>query len=188
MKENLDKSELKWKVLGRHTIIRDPWINLEASDCQLPDGTMISPFYVNHVNDFAVIVAVTEDGELLLEYQYRHGVGQVLLELPAGTIETGEEPEKGAARELLEETGYQADQLEFLCKIAPNASSTSNYAWCYLAQGVKRVAGQKLDETELLEVLTVPLDQVRQMLQDGVFVQAVHVAALYRALEQMAGA
>ena len=177
------EKNLSWKVLKRRTIIRDPWINLEASDCELPDGTRIAPFYVNHVNDFAVIVAVTEQGELLLEHQYRHGVEAVLLELPAGAIEPGEQPEKAAARELLEETGYRADQLEFLCKIAPNASSSSNFAWCYLARDVVRVAGQKLDETELLEVLTVPLVQVREMLQKGEFVQAVHVAALYRALE-----
>lgn len=175
--------ELKWKTLGTTTIIKDQWIDLEASRCQLPNGTIIEPFYVNHVPDFAVIVAVTEEGQLLAERQYRHGVGEVLLELPAGSMEAGESGEEAARRELREETGYLAGDLEFLFKIAPNASSTSNYAWCYLARGVKPWGPQKLDATEDLEVLTIPVAELRKMLGNGAFQQAVHVAALYRALE-----
>ena len=174
---------LKWTTLKRTTIIQDDYINLEASECQLPSGKTISPFYVNHLNDFVVIIAVTEDGEMLVEWQYRHGVERVLLEVPAGAVEQGEEPETAACRELMEETGYQAASMEFLFKIAPNASNTSNYAWCYLAQGAVLSGCQHLDETEELEVLTVPLADVRRMLQEGKFEQAVHVAALYRALE-----
>lgn len=174
---------LKWKILERKTIIKDPWIDLEASRCQLPNGKIIEPFYVNRARDFVVVVAITEDGNLLAERQYRHGVEQVLLELPAGAIEEGEAPETAARRELMEETGYQADSLEFLFKIAPNASSSSNYAWCYLARNVKYAGPQHLDETEALEVLEIPLAQLPAMLGRGEFQQAVHVAPLYRALE-----
>ncbi len=125
------------------------------TECQLPNGKIISPYYVNHAPDFAVIVAITEDQELVVEKQYRHGVEKVLLEIPAGVIEPGETGEKAAYRELLEETGYRAENMTFLFKLAPNASHMSNYAWCYLARNVVLSAQQELDETEDLEVLGI---------------------------------
>lgn len=176
-------NSLKWKTLKRTTIIKDEWVELEASECQLPNGKVIAPFYVNHASDFVVIIAVTKEQKLLVEQQYRHGVEMVLMEVPAGAVEPEEAPEAAASRELTEETGYQAAELEFMFKIAPNASNSSNYAWCYLAREVTPSGHQKLDDTESLEVMTVPLQDVREMLRAGAFEQAVHVAALYRALE-----
>lgn len=178
-----DNDEKAWKVLKRKKIIKDQWIDLEATECQLPNGKIVNPYYVNHARDFAVIVAITPNKELVAEKQYRHGIEKVLLEIPAGMIEPGEMGETAAYRELMEETGYKADNMTFLFKIAPNASYTSNYAWCYLAQNVVLSQEQELDETEDLTVVRVPLNKVRKMLQNGEFCQAVHVAALYRALE-----
>ena len=96
---------LSWKTLSETTILKDPWIDLRASTCLLPSGMTITPFYVNHLPDFAVVVAVTPAPapKVILVRQYRHGAGKVLLELPAGCIEPGEDPEAGAARELLEQ-------------------------------------------------------------------------------------
>lgn len=176
---------LSWKTLSETTIIKDPWIDLRASTCLLPSGMTISPFYVNHLPDFAVIVAVTPEPErkVVLVRQYRHGAGKVLLELPAGCVEPGENPEAGAARELQEETGFKAGRMEFLFQIAPNATNCTSYAQCYLAWDVKQVSGQHLDETEALEVVILERDEVRRLLREGGFEQAVHVAALYRAME-----
>lgn len=176
---------LTWEILSTRTLVKDPWIDLRASRCRLPGGTVIEPYYVNHTPDFVVVVAVDRRGRLVMVRQYRHGLEQVLLELPAGMIEPGEEPAYAAKRELLEETGYRADRMEFLFKVAPNASSVSNYAWCYLARGVEKAGGQSLDETEALEALEMDMEKVKGLLASGGIVQAVHVAALYRALQQM---
>lgn len=178
-------TSLEWKILKRTTVIKDEWIDLEASECLLPNGKVIVPFYVNHSRDFVVVVAVTKDQELLVERQYRHGVEKVLLEIPAGGVEPNETAEAAARRELMEETGYQAHNMELLFKVAPNASSSSNYAWCYLARDIEPSGSQNLDETEALEIATIPLSRIRDMLREGMFEQAVHVAALYRALELM---
>lgn len=176
---------LNWKTLSRTTVYKDSWVELEASACQLPDGRVISPFYVNRVNDFAVVVAVTEEGELIAERQYRHGIEEVIWELPAGAIEPGEDPEEAARRELLEETGYRAEELEFLFKMAPNASTLSNFAWCYLARKAVPEGGQKLDALEDLEIHKIPLKEAGEMLENGEFPQAVHTAALYKAFEKL---
>ena len=174
---------LSWKILDERPVIKDSWIDMRASTCLLPNGITIAPFYVNHLPDFAVVVAVTPKHQVILVRQYRHGVEKVLLELPAGCIEAGEDPEKGAARELLEETGYQAKRMEFLFKIAPNATNCTSYAQCYLAWDVFPAGVQHLDETESLEVVEMEGEEVKRLLRSGQLEQAVHVAALYRAME-----
>ena len=171
-----------WICKGSKTIIKDRWINLHADDCELPDGTKISPFYVNTIPDFVVTVAVTEEGDFIFVRQYRHGIQQILLELPAGCMEdTDMDPEAGAARELLEETGYVGNAPVFLCKVAPNASSISNFAHCYLITGCKKVRSQHLDSTEDLEVVVLSALETRAMIDAGGLVQAVHLAAMYHA-------
>ena len=180
--EKLNRN-LSWKILDETTVIKDSWIDMRASTCQLPGGMVIAPFYVNHLPDFAVVVAVTPEHRVIMVRQYRHGVEKVLLELPAGCIEAGEDPRDGAARELLEETGYKAGSLEFLFKIAPNASNCTSYAQCYLARNVFPAAPQNLDETEALEVVELEGEEVKRLLREGGVEQAVHVAALYRGAE-----
>ncbi|MDO5416779.1 MAG: NUDIX hydrolase [Lachnospiraceae bacterium] len=176
---------MRWNTLSSRTIIKDRWVNLRADDCQMADGTRIAPFYVNEMPDFVVVAAVTEDGKFLMIYQYRHAVDKVILEIPAGCVEPGEEMEAAAARELLEETGYEASGIQFLGKMAPNASCMSSYAWCYLAVGARRKGRQELDETEEIAVALMTEEEVRKALRDGQVEQAVHVGALYWALEAL---
>lgn len=178
-----DPAGMKWEVLERKAVIERPWLHVEASKCRLPDGTMIDPFYVYHMPDFVVVAALTKKGELILVRQYRHGVEKVLLELPAGMIEDGEKPEQAAARELLEETGYRAGRMEFLFKTAPNATNCDNYAYCFLAREAEKIAGQHLDPTEDLVMESVTVEEAEQILREGGFEQAVHIAILYRVLE-----
>ena len=71
---------LSWKILDETTVIKDSWIDMRASTCQLPGGMVIAPFYVNHLPDFAVVGAVTPEHRVIMVRQYRHGVEKVLLE------------------------------------------------------------------------------------------------------------
>lgn len=175
----------KWEVLERKIILKDEWINIEASKCKLSNGTVIAPFYVNHVPDFVVVLPVTEEGNVILVRQYRHGIEKILLELPAGCIEMGEEPEKAAHRELFEETGCIGGIWKFLFKLSPDASKSSNYAWCFLAEGVKKTQSQHLDKTEEIEVVEMSISELEKILKEGQFVQAVHVAVLYALINSL---
>ena len=169
-----NRNDMAWKVLKRDIVFQDTWVQLEASRCELPDGRIIEPFYIRRDPDFAVVVALTKDERLLLE-------------LPAGAIEKGEDPKVAAGRELLEETGYQAGHLEFLMKTAPNAANSTAYAYCYLATDAEWVAAQHLDAMEDVAVEFMDVKDARRALRKGTFEQAVHVAALYAALDILEG-
>jgi ADP-ribose pyrophosphatase len=99
-----------WKRRSRKTLVEDRWISLHADECELPNGRVISPFYVIDEKEWVHIVAVNRVGEILLTRQYRHAASVICSELPCGAAEEGEDPLEAARRELKEETGHTADE------------------------------------------------------------------------------
>jgi 8-oxo-dGTP pyrophosphatase MutT (NUDIX family) len=122
------------KLPERKTVFATPWFQvLEAKgNGEWPNYSIDSP-------DFVCIVAVTEKGELLLVRQFRHAVGTVTLELPAGHVEKDETPEQAARKELLEETGHAAERFELLASLSPSPARFTNRMWCYFAGDARRV-------------------------------------------------
>lgn len=114
----------------------------------------------------AVILPVLDDGRVVLIRNLRRTVGKTLWELPAGTLEEGEPPEKCAARELEEETGYRAKTIKPLTEFFASPGILNERMYGYLATKLERTA-QALDETEEIEVFPLPTWQVRDMLKDG---------------------
>lgn len=174
--------ELKWQVLSSEYIHKGPWATLRTDKCQMPDGRIVPSYYVLEYPDWANAVAVTEDNKIIMVRQYRHAAGVVSLEIPGGVIESGESPEVGMKRELLEETGYQFDDMQFLCKLHANPSTANNVTHCYLAKGGKKVQAQHLDESEQIEVEEYTIDEVKQLLADNKITQALHCTTLFYAL------
>lgn len=172
---------LVWETLKQQYLIQDEWIRLRADTCRMADGTIVDPYYVLEYPNWANVIAITEEKEVVLIKQYRHALGEVDLELPGGAIDPGESPLQAARRELLEETGFEAEHMEQLCKLSPNPANHNNYSISFLATGVKRTARQQLDETEEIEVILVPLEEVKQMLARQELIQTMHVAAFYYA-------
>ena len=173
------------RLSGKH-IFKGRVIDLEVDQIRLPDGHDSIREVINHPGGVA-IAALNERDELLMVRQFRYAQQEVLLELPAGAIEKGEDPKVAAGRELLEETGYQAGHLEFLMKTAPNAANSTAYAYCYLATDAEWVAAQHLDAMEDVAVEFMDVKDARRALRKGTFEQAVHVAALYAALDILEG-
>jgi len=174
--------ELKWQVLSSEYIHKGPWATLRTDKCQMPDGRIVPSYYVLEYPDWANAVALTEDNKIIMVRQYRHAAGVVSLEIPGGVIEAGESPEMGMKRELLEETGYQFDDMQFLCKLHANPSTANNVTHCYLARGGKKVQAQHLDEQEQIEVEEYTIDEVKQLLADNKITQALHCTTLFYAL------
>jgi ADP-ribose pyrophosphatase len=177
-----DEKTMKWKLLGSTPLIDRPWLSARRDRVQLPNGKVNDEYYVLHYPTWVNIIAETADGQILLERQYRHALGVVSTEIPAGVVEKGETPLQGAQRELMEETGYSGGEWSELMTIAPNASSQDNLTHCFLARGVVHTGRQHFDETEDLDVFLLPKDQVFDLLKQGRFIQAQMVAPLWKYL------
>jgi ADP-ribose pyrophosphatase len=114
----------------------------------------------------AVIVPVFADDTLALIRQYRHPAGRYLLEVPAGSLDEGETPEEGAARELEEELGFRAGALEKLSEFFVSPGFLEEKMWLYLATDLTETA-QRLDDDEIVEVVRVPFSSALQMIANG---------------------
>jgi ADP-ribose pyrophosphatase len=121
---------------------------------------------VVHHPGSAVIVPVHDDGTVVLVRQYRHPAVRYLLELPAGTLDGGERPEAGAARELEEELGLQAERLEKLSEFFVSPGFLEEKMWVYLATGLTEGKPQP-DEDEQLEIVRLPIGDVLEMITSG---------------------
>ena len=121
---------------------------------------------VVHHPGSAVIIPVFEDGTIALVRQYRHPAVRYLLEAPAGTLERGEVPEEGAARELEEELGFVAGRLEKLAEFFVSPGFCEEKMWVYLATDFTETT-QRLEDDEILEVSRIPFSQALSMITTG---------------------
>jgi ADP-ribose pyrophosphatase len=143
---------------------------------RLPDGTQAGREYIRHPGAVA-IVPLFEDGRVLLERQFRYPHGREFIEVPAGKIDPGEPHLATAKRELLEETGYVADQWRRVGVIHTAIAYTDEAIEIFLARGLRHQGG-KLDVGEFLEVFSVPFEEAIAMIRDGRITDAKTVSAL----------
>lgn len=170
----------KWKTLSSEYLFKRPWLTARKDIVQLPNGNINNEYYVLEYPDWINIIAITEDGRMVLERQYRHALGRVDYEIPAGVVEDGEDPMNAAKRELEEETGYTGGEWTCLMSVSPNPASMSNLSYTFIAKGVRKTTKQHLEATEDISVYLMPEDDVLSMLKRGDFIQALMVAALWR--------
>ncbi len=121
---------------------------------------------VVHHPGSAVIIPIFDDGTIALVRQYRHPAVRYLLEAPAGTLNRGEAPEEGAARELEEELGYVASRLEKLTEFFVSPGFCEEKMWVYLATEMTKTQ-QQLDDDEIVEVVRIPFSQALNMITTG---------------------
>ncbi len=126
------------------------------------------------------IVPLLEDGTVVMTLQYRHAVGEYLLEIPAGTMEPGESPLNCARRELEEETGFVAEEFTKLSEIHILPAYSDEKIHVYLARNLS-LSKQNLDHDEIIEVVTHPLEEVIRMIADGRITDALTILAIQQA-------
>ncbi len=176
---------MNWKIISTETILKDQWINVRSDECRLPNGNILKPFYVLEYPDFVNALAITTDGKVILNREYRHGTQAIKLELPSGTVDAGETPVDAMRRELLEETGYVFEEIVLTSKVSPNPANHTNFAYSFLATGGVKVAEQKLDVSELIENVLVTLDEFKLKLLNNEFDNAMHIASAYYGLNRL---
>ncbi|MBD1428866.1 NUDIX hydrolase [Sphingobacterium litopenaei] len=175
----------KWKLLESKYIIQRPWATLRVDKLELPNGNIKDEYYVLEYPRWVNMVAITEDQKVLFVRQYRHGADEIMVELPAGVVEEGEELEAAARRELLEETGYAFDTIEYICELYANPATSGNLTYTYLLTGGKKIQEQELDNSEDIEVVEMSIEKARQFLFDNKIGQALHSAALFYTFKKM---
>jgi len=177
---------MKWKILSSEYLFHDLWFKVRKDRCLTPEGKIVDPYYVYEFPTWVTAVALTEDGKVIMEHQYRHALGEVCLEIPGGCVDdTDASLEDAIKRELLEETGYTFTSYEYLGKISANPSTNSNLMHMFLARGGKKVTEQHLDANEEIKISLYTIEEVKEMLRKNEIVQAMHVTCLMYALEKL---
>jgi ADP-ribose pyrophosphatase len=169
-----------WKVISR---IRDRSYRVFA----LRKDTALSPrtgkahdFFILESGSWVNVIPLTEDDQVVLVRQYRHGTGQVTIEIPGGIVERKDTPEQAARRELLEETGYRAEEMIPLGFVHPNPAIQNNRCYTFLARNAHLVGDQRQDGGEDIGVLLRPLSEIPRLIREGEITHSLVVAAFYR--------
>ena len=134
--------------------------------------------------DCVAIVAVDDKDNVILVRQYRHAVGRDLLELPAGGIEPGEEPEESALRELEEETGYRASKVKCIGGAYTAPGYSTEFMHLFIAEGLEP-GSSRADDDEIIEVVPVPRERIRGMLDSGEICDGKSVIGLLNLISNM---
>ncbi|MBX3230861.1 MAG: NUDIX hydrolase [Labilithrix sp.] len=131
------------------------------------------PIFVFECRDWCNVIAETERGDVVFVWQYRFGTDALSLEIPGGVIDAGEEPIVAAARELREETGYEAASIELLSVVEPNPALQGNRCFTFLARGARLAGPTSFDDCEDLEVALVPKTDLAALLDSGQLTHAL---------------
>ncbi|GAX37209.1 NUDIX hydrolase [Nodularia sp. NIES-3585] len=173
----------KWHILKSEMVINHRWCQVRQDEIELPNGKIIDDFFVVIRPEIALILPITNHQEIVFVRQYRHGVGEILLELPAGSFDaTKENAETAAIRELQEETGYVAQKVTKIANLYDNPVKDTNTIHLFLAENVTKMREQKLDITEDIEVVLIPVASVLDKIINSEISVAGTVAALFLGL------
>lgn len=171
---------MKWKTLNREVVLdARPFFTLTKEEIESPSGKKLYPWYKIYDADFVVIVPITENNEIVMIEQYRHGAEKYSLEVPAGALDDGESAIQAAERELLEETGYKGAELKLLGKpICEDAALKTNSFAVYLAVNAKKVSEQNLDPGEDIQVVLKPFPEAIRAALDGTVIGTPSIVAI----------
>jgi len=152
--------------LGGEEVFSGRVLRLEVDQIRLPDGGESVREVVRH-RGAAVVLPILDDGRVLLVRQFRYPVGEALLELPAGTLEPGEDPMACGARELTEETGYTAASVTSLGRFYAAPGYTDESLQAVLATGLELTGDAEPDPDEIIEVEVVAADELFRRIGTG---------------------
>ena len=166
---------LREHTQSREELLKGHFLHVVRETVRLPDGGAATREFVLHPGAVA-IVPLLDDGRIVLERQYRHPTGKVMIEIPAGKLDPGEEPLVCARRELLEETGYVAREWAFAFDLYPTVAYSDEAIGIWFARGLEH-RGARLDEGEFLDVIAATPAELLDWCRDGLVQDSKTLAA-----------
>lgn len=174
----------KWEILDSQWAVDRQWCRVRQDTVKLPNGQIVDDYFVNVRPEIVLIVPITTEREIVFVYQYRHGVQDFLLELPAGSFELPLENALNAAkRELEEETGYISEQYILLTTLYDNPVKDTNKIHIFIALDASATGQQKLDITEEIDVILIPVEEVKDKIKNREIHVSGSLAALFLTLD-----
>jgi ADP-ribose pyrophosphatase len=159
-------NRLEEKTIKSEKIFSGRVISLQVDDVELPNGKTSKREIIKHPGAVAIL-PITEDGKIVMVEQYRKALERTLVEIPAGKLEKGEDPESSARRELEEETGYVCTNLDWLISFYTSPGFADEIVHVYLATGLsKKEDAAGLDEDEFVNIVELTLPEAKQYIED----------------------
>jgi 8-oxo-dGTP pyrophosphatase MutT (NUDIX family) len=169
----------RWEILGRTLQAKTAVFDLQTVRYRHPMRRTEKDFVVMHAPDWVNVLALTRDSRLVLVRQFRFGIDALSLEIPGGVMEAGEDPVEAGQRELREETGYTGTNARLLGSVHPNPAIQSNRCHLVLVEEAEPTAGLEWDETEEIEVATMPVDELLAHARAGGITHSLMLNALF---------
>lgn len=172
-----------WNTIGSHTAFANRWLSVQLDEVELPNGGRYEYTRLVPGGTGVGVIGLNEAGEVLLEREYRHGVGDVIWQLPGGLTDDGEDLQSAGLRELLEETGYaprrvSADTVRYLGAVWDNPALGPGRSHIYAARDLVKVADPRRDLHEHLSLHWVSMDWLRDSIRFGEIQDRVVIAAV----------
>ena len=171
------KNKGNWELVGDKTYDKFKIFEARKSTRINPRTGKPFDFFLMSGVDWANVIALTPNNEVVLVQQYRHGAESYQIEIPGGCIEPGENPADSALRELGEETGYTATDIKPLGTIFANPAMMSMRLHCFVAFNAVKDQGVSLDPGEDIQTIVRPINSVLDMVKSGEINHALIVAA-----------
>jgi ADP-ribose pyrophosphatase len=176
----------RWRTLGAEYLYESPWCSFRLDEVRLPDGVRIE-YGILESAGFAAVVPVMEGGGVVLVRQWRQPVGGFTLELPGGGLESGENPRETVRRELLEETGYSAEDLSHLVSAHTSPGRSTEVCYLFRCRAVRALSGPQPESTEFVSTVELPFTEAVRKIFSGEITAATTILGLLMVSGEAAG-
>ena len=169
----------KWLVKSNRELYSNRILKVSADLAVNPRNEHESEYYRLDFPHWVNVIALTEDQQVVLTRQYRHGSKEIELEIPGGVIDPGEDPLKAGMRELLEETGYTGENVRIIGEVNPNPALQENTCYTVFCDNARKVQEPELDQGEDIDIVLHPLVDIKQLIKDKHITNAMVIAGFY---------